>query len=113
MNNSYETSACQMSRSTRQSLLTGSAAVMLQTGLFLSAAAPGAAQPACSASGTLASGSTVTCSGTQMNRVGQGSGSDNVTATVQDGAAVSATNSAAISLHDNATITLGTSGPAP
>ncbi len=68
--------------------------------------APAAAQ--CSASGILASGSVVTCSGTQTSRVGQGPGADNVTVTVNNGASILVTNSNSISLGNNASITLGT-----
>src|SRR3954464_8080442 len=113
MHNRYDIDLCRMFRSTRMRLLTSSATVMLNTGLFLWAATPDAAQAACSASGALASGSTVTCTGTQTTRVGQGPGADNVSVTVKNGATVSATNTAAISLHDNATVTLGPSGPTP
>src|SRR3954453_24215801 len=90
----------------RLNLMAGVAACAVQAGLFVAAVGP--AQAACSASGSLAPASVVVCSGTQSGRVGQGPGADNERVTVQDGATVATTNSAAISLHDNATVTLGT-----
>ena len=67
----------------------------------------------CSASGALPVGAVVTCSGTQSTIVGQGPGADNVIVTVNDGASVAVTDTNAISLGNNATITLGSSGPNP
>ncbi len=68
---------------------------------------------ACSPAGpTLTPGVTVTCSGTQTTRLGQGPGADNVTVIANDGATISVLNANAISLGNNATITLGTSVPA-
>ena len=68
---------------------------------------------ACSPPGpTLTPGVTVTCSGTQTTQLGQGPGADNVTVIANDGATISVLNANAISLGNNATITLGTSVPA-
>ena len=55
--------------------------------------------------------STVTCFGLTPTRVGQGPGADNVTVIVRDGATIGVTNANALSLGDNAMITLGTSVP--
>lgn len=78
--------------------------------LGLACLAPSSASAQCSATGTLAVGSTVTCAGTETARVGQGPGADNVTVNIKDGATLGVSDANSISLGNNATITLGTSG---
>ena len=77
------------------------------SGLILAAASQ-PALAACSASGTLTPGTTVTCdsTSTQSSRVGQGPGADNVTVNVNGGAQIQVTNDNSISLGNNANITV-------
>ncbi len=86
---------------------------VLASALLSAAFFPHLAQAACSASGTLAPGTSVTCTGTQTGRVGQGPGADDATVNVEDGAAIAVTDDNSISLGDGANITLGSDGPAP
>lgn len=75
-------------------------------GLAIWGCQPASAQ--CVPSGpTLSPGDSVTCSGTQTTRLGQGPGADNVTINVNDGAKISTNNTNAISLGNNAAITVG------
>jgi fibronectin-binding autotransporter adhesin len=65
----------------------------------------------CSGAGTLAPGSAISCNGAETARVGQGPGADMVTVTVQNGGSIIVHNTNAISLGENASILLGSSGP--
>jgi outer membrane autotransporter protein len=84
---------------------------MLLAAVAFAAFAPNPAFAQCSPSGALAPGSTVTCNGSQTTTEGQGPGANNVSVFVNDGATVDVSNANAISVGDNATVTLGTSGP--
>ena len=78
-------------------------------GLAILGCQPAAAQ--CVPSGpTLTPGASVACSGTQTTRLGQGPGADNVTVTLNPGATLSTNNTNAISLGNNALITVGSPG---
>ena len=66
----------------------------------------------CSPAGpSLTAGSTVTCSGPQTSRLGQGPGADNITVNVNNGGSITTIDQNAISLGNNVHITLGSSGP--
>ena len=84
---------------------------VLAGGLALAVLSSHPAMAQCSATGVLSPGSTVTCSGADTARVGQGPGADNVTVNVRDGGSLSVFNTNAISLGNNAVVTLGSSGP--
>jgi fibronectin-binding autotransporter adhesin len=84
---------------------------MLLAAVAFTAFSPNPALALCSPPGALAPGSTVTCNGPQTTTEGQGPGADNVSVFVNDGATIDVSNANAISVGNNATVTLGTASP--
>lgn len=82
-------------------------AVPATLGLAILGAHPAEAQCVPFGGPVIPSDTIETCSGTTSGRIGQGPGADNVTVNVNDGATLGVTNDNAISLGNNATITVG------